>query len=264
MVKNWAIAALIAVIAIGGAVGAFAATRTVETTANVEVTVWQRVSDGALFLSTKPEGGTWTTHNTPLDMSTLSSSGRFRQGSAIKVAVPVTAEVIEEPQDAPVTTTPTPTPVAFTPWTGQHYARDYTISASAEPSTFTDEITTIVLVLAERNSTYGDRPALAFACRRGALAVSIGGEYEVPISNLNDEWTITYRFDRRSSQTSTWSGENYWAISPAPESFITEARTASQVVILMTGWLASEAFTFDLTGVFDTPAQENLDRCGTY
>ncbi len=55
--------------------------------ARVEVTVWQRVSDGSLYLSTRPEGGRWTTHSEPLDMSALSASGNFRQGSAITVDV---------------------------------------------------------------------------------------------------------------------------------------------------------------------------------
>ena len=97
--KNWIIGALVDVIAIGGTLGAFAASQTVETEANVEVTVWQRVSDGALYLSTRPEGGSWATHETQLDMSALSRSGNFRQGSAIAVAVPVTVEV--EVADAP-------------------------------------------------------------------------------------------------------------------------------------------------------------------
>ena len=105
--KNIIITALVAVIAIGGALGAFAATRTVETTANVEVTVWQRVSDGALYLSTRPEDGSWTTHQTALDMSALSQSGNYRQGSAITVGVPVSITV-----DVPDASTPTATATA--------------------------------------------------------------------------------------------------------------------------------------------------------
>ena len=87
--KNLVVAALVASIAVGSGLGAFAATRTVTTTVNMEVTVWQRLSDGTLYLSTRPEGGRWTTHQAPLDMSALSRSGRFRQGSAIAVGVPV-------------------------------------------------------------------------------------------------------------------------------------------------------------------------------
>ena len=59
-------------------------------TADVEVTVWRRVSNPSLlYLSTRPEGGRWRTENTALDMSALSSTGRFHQSNAILVAVPL-------------------------------------------------------------------------------------------------------------------------------------------------------------------------------
>lgn len=86
--KNLVIAALIVAVTVGGVVSVFAQS---QTTANVEVTVWQRVSDGSLYLSTRPEGGRWSTSDA-IDMSALSRSGRFRQGSAITVAVPVEVE----------------------------------------------------------------------------------------------------------------------------------------------------------------------------
>ena len=41
--KNAVIAAVIGALAIGGALGAFAATRVVETEAGVDVRVWQRI-----------------------------------------------------------------------------------------------------------------------------------------------------------------------------------------------------------------------------
>lgn len=87
------IAALIGVIAIGGALGAFAATRTIETTATVEVRVWKRISDGELFLSTRPPEGEWATHDAPLNLSQLSRSGRFQLSSIVTAAVPVSVEV---------------------------------------------------------------------------------------------------------------------------------------------------------------------------
>ncbi len=98
--KTPIIAALIAAIAIGGALGAFAATRTVETTAGVDVRVWQRVSDGSLYVSTRPEGKddeSWVTSEA-LDMSELNRSGRFRLSSVLTVEVPVSVEV--EVEDA--------------------------------------------------------------------------------------------------------------------------------------------------------------------
>ena len=58
-------------LVLGGAVLATAGSQTVETTAAVEVRVWQSVHTDALYLSTRPAEGPWTTHNTPLDMSAL-------------------------------------------------------------------------------------------------------------------------------------------------------------------------------------------------
>ncbi|MDE2933083.1 MAG: hypothetical protein OXS47_04335 [Chloroflexota bacterium] len=88
--KNLIIGALVALLAIAGT---FAALATTQTTARVEVRVWQRVSDGSLYLSTRPEDGRWTTHNEALDMSELSASGNFRQSSFVTVEVPVDLEV---------------------------------------------------------------------------------------------------------------------------------------------------------------------------
>ena len=116
--KSAIIVALIAAIAIGGALGAFAATRTIETEANVEVQVWQRISDGALYLSTRPEGGRWVNHEDELELSRSTRWPNFRTSRAITVAVPVEVEVdVPEPDPAPVETpvaeaTPEATPVA--------------------------------------------------------------------------------------------------------------------------------------------------------
>lgn len=105
--KNWTIAGLVVLVAVGGTVGALAAA---QTTANVQVRVWQRVSDGSLYLSTSPESGAWTTHNEALDMSELSSTGKFRQSSVVTVAVPVDVDIPEPVSPgAPPSGTPTHT-----------------------------------------------------------------------------------------------------------------------------------------------------------
>ena len=75
---------------LGLSVLAGVAAQTEPATATVEVTVWRRVSNPSLlYLSTRPEGGNWRTVNTALDMSALSSSGRFHQSNAITVDVPL-------------------------------------------------------------------------------------------------------------------------------------------------------------------------------
>ena len=85
---------------LGLSVLAGVAAQTEPATATVEVTVWRRVSNPSLlYLSTRPAGGNWRTVNTALDMSALSSSGRFHQSNAITVDVPL--------PDVPSTTPPT-------------------------------------------------------------------------------------------------------------------------------------------------------------
>lgn len=107
------IAALIAAIAIGGALGAFAATRTVDTTASVDVRVWRRISDGELFISTRPhDAEEWNTLDEPLDMTGLSRSGHFQLSNAVTVDVPVSVEV-EVPDAVQSGPTPRPAPTVL-------------------------------------------------------------------------------------------------------------------------------------------------------
>ena len=90
LAQAW-LAALVAVAMALGTVGSAAAQGpAAPATAGIEVTVWRRVSNPSLlYLSTRPEGGSWRTENTALDMSALSSSGRFHQSNAVTVSVPL-------------------------------------------------------------------------------------------------------------------------------------------------------------------------------
>ena len=101
--KTAIIAALIGAVAIGGALGAFAA-RTVETTADVEVAVWERIADGAVFVSVRAEGSGaegWITSEA-LDMSGLNRTGRYHISNVVALEVPVEVELPDAAQ--PVTT----------------------------------------------------------------------------------------------------------------------------------------------------------------
>ncbi|MXY35312.1 MAG: hypothetical protein F4052_06850 [Dehalococcoidia bacterium] len=83
-----AVIAMVMAIAIG-ATASFADTDGVAVPATVEVTAWQRVSTGDLYLSTRAEGGSWVTHPQPLDMSSRSASGRFWRGSPVSLTVDI-------------------------------------------------------------------------------------------------------------------------------------------------------------------------------
>lgn len=203
--KNIIIASLIALLAVGGTLGALAATRTVDTTAKVEVTVWESVRTGNLYLSTAPEGGEYTTHDTPIDMSQLSASGRFRQGSAIVVEVPVSVEV--EVPDEGAGDDP---PAAIGDWQ---------IGFSADRSDWG------YLAYGDHDESRGGRPGLAVICEASeGLAVF----FQTHSQLADDRVSFSYRLGR----TAVWEefaldevheGEG-WRVAvleaPAPEVFV--------------------------------------------
>ncbi len=100
---RWFLALLVGAIAVGGAAFAFAQnTRTV----TVEVTVWRSVADPSLiYVSTRPEGGGWRTHQTALDMSGFSKSGNYHQSNPVAVEVTLREA---EPAPSPVPATGEP------------------------------------------------------------------------------------------------------------------------------------------------------------
>ena len=61
--KTAAIAGLLAVLAIGGALSAFAATRTVETSVDLELELWVDLQTSSAYVSTRQEGHEWITHD---------------------------------------------------------------------------------------------------------------------------------------------------------------------------------------------------------
>ena len=79
---------LLIVLGLAGAASAIAFAQS-GSTATVEVRVWQRISDAqALYISARPEGGSWRMLGTiPVAMTSISDSGAYRYGD-ITVRVP--------------------------------------------------------------------------------------------------------------------------------------------------------------------------------
>ena len=74
--------------------------------------IWRRISDGAIFLSTRPVDGEWETQDEPLEIDEISTSGRFQLSEPVTVAVPVEIEV-EVDEAAVASPTPRPLPEAL-------------------------------------------------------------------------------------------------------------------------------------------------------
>ncbi len=94
--KNWIIAALVAFIAVGGAIGAFAGLRTVDRA--FEVRVWENVDDPSEhYLSIRSAGGSWETAGTiPVPLTDgISANGRYRYGD-LRIVLPVSVDAPDE------------------------------------------------------------------------------------------------------------------------------------------------------------------------
>lgn len=95
--KNWIIVALVAVIAVGAAVGGFASTRTVDRV--IEVIVWENIEDPSEnHLSIRVQGGSWQDVGTlpvPMSDDDTSGDGRYRYGQ-LSVVLPVSISSVSE------------------------------------------------------------------------------------------------------------------------------------------------------------------------
>ena len=262
--KNWIIAALVAVIAVGGAVGFAQSSRT----ANVEVRVWEDVNDPERnYISARPEGGSWRTLGTiPLPLTDgVSSSGRFRYGD-ITLAVPLPDGAARSaPAPTPSqTSTPTPSPTATAapvasgptrPVLGEHFQLNG-LSYRAQRDPIDNVLTTAVSSSTQYRDAYGldQRAIFAIFCTNG-------GEIQAGLST--DEYhrsgTITYRIDGNASVQETWVpvGKNlFW--DPADRMF-ERLRGASRLLIRTS---EINLLAFDVAGFHQTPVQPNMENCG--
>ena len=104
--KTAVIAGLVAIIAIGGALGAFAATRTVEKTVELEMTFWVDTKASSAFVLTRQEGREWVTHDFRVDLEPHAVVDGLLVGETVSLAVPVWVEV--EPERLPPLLDPMP------------------------------------------------------------------------------------------------------------------------------------------------------------
>ena len=95
--KSVVIAGLVAIIAVGGVLTAFAATRTVETSATVEMEFWVSLASRSAFVSTRQEGAEWITHDFRVPLREYPGLKTLLVSEPVSFTVPVTFEV-EVPQ----------------------------------------------------------------------------------------------------------------------------------------------------------------------
>ena len=91
--KSAAVASLLAVLAVGGVLSAFAATRTVETSVDLELELWVDLQTSSAFVSTRQQGGEWITHDYRVALSTSPAVATLLVSDPVSLSVPVTVEV---------------------------------------------------------------------------------------------------------------------------------------------------------------------------
>ena len=107
--KTAVIAGLVAIIAIGGALGAFAATRTVETTVELGAEFWVDVRSSKAFIATWQEGGEWVTHDFHVELEPYPGIPHLLVSEPVTLRLPVRVEV--EPERLPPLLDPMPAAV---------------------------------------------------------------------------------------------------------------------------------------------------------
>ena len=114
----------------------------------------------------------------------------------------------------------------------------------------------------------GDRLGVEIGCNEGGSRFVRVGWFKASETETLD---VTLEIDGREYEAEpwrvlTWTTESdSWAAAQSPESsrLIARLRDASSLTVTIDG-TDLPPVTFDLTGMFDTPIQENIDECGYY
>lgn len=281
--KHVRIAALAVIAIIGVAFVAIAAAQDSRTT-NVEVRVWQSTRDAErLWISARPEGGSWGTLGTiPLGMEEENSRGTLRyEDITLAVPLPDSAAPI-----APPTPEPTPAPSGTQP----------VIHTSADGSFLYDGSggSTVAWLAREWEESVataievydagfpGHQSKLRITCVGGKLAVTFYPNDFLLVSNpaYRDYdyfmGSVLFQIDQHSRRSQGWLNVSREGSltpvlrSPSPKGLIAEMRNADTIVFYGgrttsgSGDSGRRARWLDLKALFGTPVQWNIDNCGRY
>ena len=138
--KTTLIAGLVAIIAIGGALGAFAANRTVETDITLELEFWVDSANRTAFVSTRVEGEEWITHDFFVELQQYPGVSILWFSEPVTLSVPVTVEVPAE--EAALTPLPATAPQPRSPDAPSGTARCCTVKGMSDNRTAQRAIST--------------------------------------------------------------------------------------------------------------------------
>lgn len=127
---------------------------------------------------------------------------------------------------------------------------------------FDDSFETLLVVEGDRGvRSYSDHVVMAVRCLKSGLSVAF---FNLPFTS--DKYKVTTRFDSQSPYIAHWIAEDDgdWAGVRNHHTFLNKVKDHDELVIRFEGYRDEVTATFDLRGMFETPVQPNLDKCGTY
>lgn len=166
-----------------------------------------------------------------------------------------------QPTEAVASPVPTPAGASTTPPPKLRPVEGSGSNWSTNRDEFTDDLRTYLF-------RWDGDTFFSITCYEGRIVTSVQG-IAVPISDIRDEFSVRWRVDSNPVVAETWEGvdnlqDGHMALTRDVGLYF-EARYGSSLIIELTGYLdIAERFRFDLSGMFDTPVQWNIDNCGEY
>ena len=245
--KNWIIAALVAVIAIGGAVGAFAGTGAVDRV--IEIRLWQNVDDPTEnHLSIRARGGDWSSVGTVAvpQAHGLDESGQYAYAD-LSVVVPVD---VDGPDQADLGTAETSGHWSITRLYDPIYDEE-TVSASTGPEAVLDKVWSGSIV---------DRPYLQVYCRGEEMQALIYWDKSIfapviqnPVPTIRSVPTV-WRLDGGVPVTEKWLPATHGMATFAqyPAEFVSQILGGETLIMRATPSNGEHhTLTLDISGLAD-------------
>ncbi len=229
------------------AIGAVAVVAQSMRTATVEVVVWRGVDDGALYASARVDGGGWRTSDAPLDLSRRSDSGRFDVSAPVSLTVPLPDEAARDD--------------GLFHGTGRTAAGVHYNTREAADGT----LSTILDVTSLDAVDEAHITEFYLRCRSGELSVFVLGHGDGLEGFTGATASVSLAVDGGEAIVQTWlviDGHRV-AVSAAPGVIASMLDGASRLSVRIEAPDGGvNEYTYDVTGIFETPAQLNFASCG--
>ena len=125
-------------------------------------------------------------------------------------------------------------------------------------------VSTVILAQANEHPEFGAEFRLRTQCQSGSVLTAF---VEVPLSLEAREVYVTMTIDDGLPETSLWYTQvvssDTLILPPSAARLTSQIREAS-VVVLEIPELSAEPFVVQVSAMFDTPLQQNIDECGYY